>query len=168
MYHTITEFIKDWRLESRRTQKVLDALTDASLSQRVAEEGRSIKVLAWHIVITVGEMMTHAGMKIDAIKEDAPAPNIAKEIGSAYSTESMKLSKALPEQWTDGMLADSIKLYGRDWIRRDVLDSLIRHQIHHRAQLTVLMRQAGLKVPGVYGPSREEWSTFGMQPPKEG
>jgi hypothetical protein len=25
-----------------------------------------------------------------------------------------------------------------------------------------LMRQAGLKVPGVYGPSREEWSQFGM------
>jgi hypothetical protein len=30
--------------------------------------------------------------------------------------------------------------------------------------MTVLMRQAGLKVPGVYGPSREEWSQFGMQP----
>ena len=31
--------------------------------------------------------------------------------------------------------------------------------------MTVLMRQAGLKVPGVYGPAREEWAEFGMQPP---
>jgi uncharacterized damage-inducible protein DinB len=32
--------------------------------------------------------------------------------------------------------------------------------------MTVLMRQAGLKVPGIYGPSREEWSQFGMPPQK--
>ncbi|MBE0644676.1 MAG: hypothetical protein IH600_11400 [Bacteroidetes bacterium] len=32
------------------------------------------------------------------------------------------------------------------------------------AQLTVLMRQAGLLVPGIYGPSREEWSTYGLPP----
>ena len=42
---------------------------------------------------------------------------------------------------------------------------LVRHQAHHRGQMTVLMRQAGLKVPGVYGPAREEWAEFGMQPP---
>ncbi|MBI2416475.1 MAG: hypothetical protein HYV28_00920 [Ignavibacteriales bacterium] len=28
--------------------------------------------------------------------------------------------------------------------------------------MTVLMRQAGLKVPGAYGPSREEWAAYGM------
>jgi hypothetical protein len=26
----------------------------------------------------------------------------------------------------------------------------------------VLMRQAGLSVPGVYGPAREEWAAMGM------
>jgi hypothetical protein len=31
--------------------------------------------------------------------------------------------------------------------------------------MTVLMRQAGLKVPGVYGPAREEWAAYGMPPP---
>jgi uncharacterized damage-inducible protein DinB len=31
--------------------------------------------------------------------------------------------------------------------------------------MTVLMRQAGLRVPGVYGPSQEEWSQFGMEAP---
>jgi len=25
-----------------------------------------------------------------------------------------------------------------------------------------LMRQAGLKVPGIYGPSKEEWALMGM------
>ena len=31
--------------------------------------------------------------------------------------------------------------------------------------MTILMRQAGLKVPGVMGPSREEWSQLGMKAP---
>jgi hypothetical protein len=29
----------------------------------------------------------------------------------------------------------------------------------------VLMRQAGLEIPGLYGPSRQEWAAFGMKPP---
>ena len=45
------------------------------------------------------------------------------------------------------------------------LQVLVVHQAHHRGQMTVLMRQAGLTVPGVYGPAREEWTTYGMQPP---
>jgi uncharacterized damage-inducible protein DinB len=35
------------------------------------------------------------------------------------------------------------------------------HQAHHRGQMTVLMRQAGLTVPGVYGPAREERAQWG-------
>ena len=45
-----------------------------------------------------------------------------------------------------------------------MLSSLIRHQAHHRGQMTVLMRQAGLPVPGVYGPAREEWKAYGQEP----
>ena len=41
--------------------------------------------------------------------------------------------------------------------------TLINHQNHHRGQMTVLMRQAGLTVPGVYGPAKEEWATAGME-----
>jgi hypothetical protein len=43
---------------------------------------------------------------------------------------------------------------------------LLQHQSHHRGQMTVLMRQAGLSVPGIYGPSKEEWARFGMEPQK--
>jgi len=31
--------------------------------------------------------------------------------------------------------------------------------------MTVLMRQAGLVVPGVYGPAREEWGQYNMPAP---
>ena len=53
-------------------------------------------------------------------------------------------------------------MYGQTWPRGQALWGLIAHEVHHRGQMTVLMRQAGIVVPGVYGPAREEWATYGM------
>ena len=39
----------------------------------------------------------------------------------------------------------------------------MNHQTHHRDQMTVLMRLQDIKVPGVYGPSKEEWAQYGME-----
>jgi len=57
-------------------------------------------------------------------------------------------------------------MYGYNWKRGYSLFILIIHQTHHLGQMSVLMRQAGLKVPGIYGPSKEEWAQFGMQEPE--
>ena len=57
-------------------------------------------------------------------------------------------------------------MYGEPWQRALTLAILVAHQTHHRGQMTVLMRQAGLKVPGVYGPSKDEWAAMGASPPE--
>jgi uncharacterized damage-inducible protein DinB len=31
--------------------------------------------------------------------------------------------------------------------------------------MTVLMRQAGIRVPGLYGPAKEDWAAFGQEEP---
>jgi len=49
------------------------------------------------------------------------------------------------------------------WKKGKVLSVLVKHQTHHQGQLTVIMRLAGLKVPGVYGPAEEEWANMGME-----
>ena len=49
----------------------------------------------------------------------------------------------------------------KTWTKGQALSVLLVHQIHHRGQMTVLMRQAGLKVPGIYGPALEEWERYG-------
>ena len=35
-----------------------------------------------------------------------------------------------------------------------IIMGLIKHIVHHRGQVTVLMRQAGIKPFGVYGPPK--------------
>jgi uncharacterized damage-inducible protein DinB len=164
MYRTIQDFLADWTQENDSTIKVFKNLTDLSLKQKVSAEGRSLGRLAWHIVLTLGEMGDKAGLKVNAPPENTPDPNTALVITTAYDKASASLASEVKQKWNDGMLLEEINMYGEKWTRAATLASIIKHQIHHRAQMTVLMRQAGLKVPGVYGPSREEWSQFGMQP----
>ena len=44
--------------------------------------------------------------------------------------------------WTDDTLRTKDDMYGEQWARGYTLTSLILHQVHHRGQMTVLMRQA--------------------------
>ena len=78
MFQTIAEFTRAWQAESANTQKIMSALTDASLAQKVSPEGRSLGRLAWHVVQTLGEMGGHAGLKVEAANEKTPQPAIAR------------------------------------------------------------------------------------------
>ncbi len=162
MYHTIEEFLTDLQGESERTFKVLSALSDESLNQKVYDQGRTLGFIAWHIVTTIPEMMGKTGLEIHAVKEDAPQPASANVIADSYKKAADELIQGIKSKWNDSMLHDDLNLYGQIWKRHAVMTSLLAHEIHHRAQMTVLMRQAGLKVPGVYGPSKEEWTQYGM------
>lgn len=164
MYHTIEEFLNEWNYEHEATRKVFANLTDESLAQKVTPEGRSLGTLAWHIVISLGEIGGKAGLIINAPAEGTPVPRTAKEIQEVYEKAGDSVGIAVKEQWNDALLLETIEIYGEQWSRSATLRSLVTHQIHHRAQMTVLMRQAGLKVPGVYGPSREEWAELGLSP----
>jgi len=163
MFHTISDFLSAWKMESEATLKVFRALTDESLAQRVTPDGRSLGFIAWHIIGSITYTMGEVGMAIAAASEKDPLPTSAAAIADAFETCTRLVAEAVPANWTDAQLGDHISIYGQSsWTKGMVLASLIEHSCHHRGQMTVLMRQAGLKVPGVYGPSREEWVNYGM------
>lgn len=163
MFRTIDDFEISWAYESDATLKMLRALTDESLAQRVTPDGRTLGRLAWHLTQTLPEMGGHAGLTVEGPAEDAPQPGAA-EIAETYEKAARSLVEAVRRQWTDASLLEDIPMYGQRWTRGATLASLLAHQAHHRGQMTVLMRQAGLVVPGVYGPAREEWAALGMEP----
>jgi uncharacterized damage-inducible protein DinB len=164
MYNSVNSFISDWKYESGATLNLLNILTDESLKQKVWAEGRTLGFLAWHITLSIGEMMTKIGLNPDCPPEDAKMPPKAIDIKNAYEKASASLITELESKLKDEMLNDEIMAYGQKFTKRQMLKMLNGHQIHHRGQMTVLMRQAGLKVPGIYGPSKEEWAAFGMKP----
>ena len=148
--------------ERENTLKVFRALTDASLGQQVGPERRSLGRIAWHITQMFGEMGSQMNIPVEAASEKTPTPATAKEIADAYESGSASLVEGVAATWSDADLLVVIDMYGEKWARGYALWGLIAHEIDHRGQMTVLMRQAGLGVPGVYGPSKEEWVKYGM------
>ena len=162
MFRRVEDFVSQWPVESEGTLKILRALTDASLQQRVGPEGRSMGRLAWHVTQSIPEMANRMGLALDPAGVEAPVPASAAEILAAYESLSGALLEQVRGGWSDEKLAETSDMYGEQWANGLSLEILIRHQTHHRGQMTVLMRQAGLAVPGVYGPAREEWAVYGM------
>jgi uncharacterized damage-inducible protein DinB len=162
MFRTIEDFEKRWAGEKESSLKVMRALTDASLAQMVAPGGRSLGRIAWHIVQSLGEMGGHAGLKVEGVDKKAPQPAQATAIAEAYASNAEAVARTVKADWTDADLPGEIDMYGRKWTRGGTLAALIAHEVHHRGQMTVLMRQAGIAVPGVYGPAKEEWTAYGM------
>ncbi len=162
MFRKIDDFTREFETEYQGTLKVLRALTDESLAQRVSPGGRTLGRLAWHIVQTQPEMAERTGLKLQGPSENTPVPGSAAQIASAYERSATSLLQQVRDTWTDEKLVETSDMYGEQWPNGLSLEIVIRHEAHHRGQMTVLMRQAGLTVPGVYGPAREEWAASGM------
>ena len=166
MFQRIEDFLEGWSYEAEATARIFETLTDASLDRRVTPEGRTLGRLAWHIVQSLREMAGRTGLEVPGPGEDEPVPSSAAEIAHRFRTAADSLAEQIRAGWTDADLGLEDDMYGEMWRRGRTLGVVILHQAHHRGQMTVLMRQAGLPVPGVYGPSREEWAGYGM-PPQE-
>ncbi len=162
MYRRISDFISDWAYESGATVKIFEAIPEDKRSEKLNENMRTLDRLAWHITQTIPEMAAKAGLIDEDHLEDKPIPDHTAEIVKEYLKQSEDLKKAVESKWKDEELEQKKNMYGNIWEKGKMLSIIIRHQAHHRAQMTTLIRLLGGKVPGVYGPSKEEWSTLGV------
>lgn len=167
MYVTVTDFIKEWNREAMLTQKVLDGLTDDSLKQQVYPEGRTLGRIAWHFTTNIPDYLSHFGVRMQRAENEENGPSSAKEIADTFKKLSEEAELAIEQQWTDDSLSQTQKAFGREETNAQILMGLIKHIVHHRGQLTILIRQAGLKPFGVYGPSKEIWVNLGVANPPQ-
>lgn len=161
MYRTISDFQSDWTYESAAMLKFIRALSEPSRSQMVTPDGRSLGFIAWHTITSVADIGHAAKLPVEGPAE-GPAPATIAEMASAYEVAARSLAEVAQREWTDAMLGDQIEMYGEHFTRGAALAMVVKHQAHHRGQMAVLMRQAGLRVPDVYGPAREDWAQWGM------
>lgn len=167
MYQSIAGFLKAWKYEGDTTQKVLDALTDESLTQAVADEHWTLGEIAWHIVTVIPMMMKNTGLQIEANPQTDSVPTSAQFIADSYRQMNIAFTKAIETQWTDEDLRTVNDFFGQPMPNAIFLGTVANHQNHHRGQMSVLMRQAGLKVPSIYGPTKEDWEAAGMNAQKK-
>lgn len=164
MVRSIADFQEEWKSTSDGTRKLYAQLTDESLAQPVSPDDRTLGRIAWHLAQTLGELPAKLGLQVDAPDEHAPVPSSAATIRDAYDRAATSLGDAVGRM-SDADLTTMHDMYGERWPAGVALRILVQHEIHHRGQMTVLMRQAGLAVPGLLGPAREDWALWGMEPP---
>jgi uncharacterized damage-inducible protein DinB len=173
MFSRLEDFSNAWKEEVEDTQKVLKAIPQEALTQSVAPGYRDLRRLAWHLVDSISAMAGQIGLQVEgparkntergAILE-AP-PQGAPALLAAYTRSAESLLEAL-RAWDDAELQKVDLMFGQlPWKRGQSLQALLVHQVHHRGQMTVLMRQAGLAVPEFYGPTREGWAERGLPVP---
>ncbi len=154
MYRQADDFLQEWTMAAEGTLKVFQAVTDDKLDQSIVEGHSTLGWLGWHLVGAAGYFSYLAGLKVPMIRQEDPVPTTAVEIVQAY------------EKVVNGIKEEAAKLSNEDLLevvngftgpipKGALLRALIDHQTHHRGQMTVLLRQAGLPVPGVMGPTKE-------------
>ena len=155
MFTKVQDFLEFYEGESAATAKVLGALTDESLSREKAAGHNTVGDIAWHIATAPLYMLSQVGFSFDPAQEQKPAKLSLEQIKQIHDKVSAEV-KAQAAAKTPEELAKTYRVFGMaDWSAATMMTVLLHHEIHHRGQLSVLMRQAGLVVPGIYGPTKE-------------
>ena len=142
---------------------IADRICQSCMIITVTPDHRSLGQIAWHLVMVLGSM-TQIGLDFSGPDGGERAPASARTIAEEYRRLAQALLHAVQTQWTDASLREAKSLFGQDSTNGAALRLLAQHEGHHRGQMTVLIRQAGLHPPGVYGPTKEEWIAMGRKP----
>ncbi|MGE7694418.1 DinB family protein [Lysinibacillus sp. NPDC094177] len=154
MYRHVDDFLNEWSASVQGTIQVLKAVTDEKLDQSIVEGHSTLGWLGWHLVGAAGYFSYLAGLKVPMIRQEDPIPATAAEIVATYEN----LANSVKEEaakLSDEDLLEEVKGFTGPIARGALLRVMVDHQTHHRGQMMVLLRQAGLPVPGVLGPTKE-------------
>ena len=154
MYRKVEDFIEDWGVSSTGALNAIKAITNDKLDQAIVEGHNTLGWLAWHLSVVGGAIGHLAGLQIPAPRHDQAVPTDIAEIIAAYEAV-LEGFKTEAVELTDEALLEEVNGFGGPILRGKLLRNLISHQIHHVGQMTVLLRQAGLTVPPVMGPTKE-------------
>lgn len=156
MYRTVEDFVNDWDHAANGTIAILESLTDDKLDQAIVEGHSTLGWLGWHLVTSPVFFAGLVGVEIDAGETKNATPEKANEIVQTYKKVATAVKVQVEKTLTNEKLEEHVNAMGGSVARGALLRTLIDHQTHHRGQMTVLLRQAGLRVPGVMGPTKEE------------
>jgi len=158
----LERFIDLWEYESGLTKGLLGSIPQDKLDFRPDPQGRSMGELAWHIA-EIEAIFTRLARDRDfgaARSQQMERPRTVSDLISRYETihrESLDRLRGLKAEDLDR----EFPFFDREISVRNVLwFPLFHHQIHHRGQLMMMIRQAGGVPSKVYGPNREDMAAF--------
>jgi uncharacterized damage-inducible protein DinB len=161
----ITALIAELKYESVNTRKMLERLPQAQFNWQPHEKSMSLVQLAAHIAEIPGMFVAQAinDVELDFATAKYSQPAIETTAALlAFFEDNINRALAALEATSEEALGQVWTMRQGDTIfaampRKVVIRTLgLSHLIHHRGQLSVYLRLAGLAVPGMYGPSADD------------
>ena len=158
----IDSFLQELEHEAKTTRRVLERVPNNQLGWRPHPKSRTLGELALHVAGTPGEVAKLAAQsEIQAPDFKDAVPTSAAELIPALD-QSIATARHLLGKMDDATLNGTwrVKRNGQEVLampRAALLRSImLNHWYHHRGQLSVYLRELGVPVPSIYGPSADE------------
>ena len=149
--------------ESQTTRRLLERVPDHKLEWRPQAKARTLGQLAMHVATVPGGVAELAACPSPAQvpQFSDPSPKSASELLPALEESTRKAKKVLGGM-DDAALTSTWRLMQGD---RELLalpraaflrSIMLNHWYHHRGQLSAYLRELGVAIPSIYGPSADE------------
>ena len=156
--------LQELEQEAQTTRRLLELVPHDRLAWRPAEKSRTLGQLAWHVatvpggVAALGSTSPAQVPEFGALETD---PTSASELIPALE-QSVAQAKQIVGGMDDTALMGTWRLMRGD---REIMaipriaflrSIMLNHWYHHRGQLSVYLRELGVPLPSIYGPSADE------------
>lgn len=154
--------IQELEMEAATTRRVLERMPDAQLAWKPAETSRTLGQLGVHIAVNpaaVAGLAAHNPAQLPAFQD--PVATSTADVLTLLDT-SVADARALLAGWDDAAMNETWRVHAGE---RELMALprvaflravMFNHWYHHRGQLSVYLRELGVSVPSIYGPSADE------------
>jgi uncharacterized damage-inducible protein DinB len=154
--------LQELEQEAQTTRRVLERVPDGRLAWKPHDKSMSLGQLALHIATVPGAIAEISQISPFPLPPfEQPSASSAAELIPALD-QSVAKAKRILREMDDADLAKMWRVVdGEREVMAIPLGALFRtimlnHWYHHRGQLSVYLRQVGVPVPSIYGPSADE------------
>jgi uncharacterized damage-inducible protein DinB len=158
----IEAFIQELEQESQTTRRVLERVPGDRLGWKPHDKSMSLGQLALHVATTPGgvsDMVRQSPMPVPQFIQ--PGATSAAELLPALEQSVAKAKENLRAIGDAGLAGTFRVVQGDNEVMAMPVGAVVRfimlnHWYHHRGQLSVYLRELGVPVPSIYGPSADE------------
>src|SRR5215470_4474067 len=159
LMNPVETFFAVWERESQKTVETLKMLPTGQYDFRPDASGRSLGELAWHLAEL--DAYVSFGVASGSLSAEAKPANIKRPLTiEALAPGYRQIHEEAKERLralTALDLDKEMQFFGSTLTVNSLLwDVMLLHSIHHRGQLSLLIRLAGGVVPQIFGPTREQ------------
>jgi uncharacterized damage-inducible protein DinB len=158
----IEALLQELEQEAQTTRRVLERVPGDRLGWKPHDKSMSLGQLALHVATTPGAVAEISRQSPFSMPQfTQPSATSAEELIPALE-QSLARAREILGSLDDAALGDIWRVVDGD---REVMalpvgallrSIMLNHWYHHRGQLSVYLRQVGVPVPSIYGPSADE------------